>query len=78
MKIKDFAFSPADLTVPVSSTVRVTNMDQSEHDWSDKDGAFGTELLSRNEMSDVPLDKPGTYMVICTVHPQMTGSVTVE
>ena len=76
--IEDFRFSPAELTVPVGTTVRVTNKDGAEHDWDAKDGTFETELLGKDESTEVTLDKAGTFAVFCSVHPQMTGSVTVQ
>ena len=76
--IEDFAFSPKELTVPVGTTVRITNKDSAEHDWDDKGGAFQTDLLGKDESTEITLDEPGTFTVFCSVHPQMTGSVTVE
>lgn len=76
--IEDFAFSPKELTVPAGTMVRITNKDSAEHDWDEKGGAFQTDLLGQDESTEITLDEPGTFTVFCSVHPQMTGSVTVE
>ena len=76
--IENFRFAPAELTGSVGTTVRITNKDGAEHNWRAKDGTFKTDLLGQDESTEVTLDKAGTYDVLCTVHPQMTGSVTVE
>ena len=76
--IENFAFSPAELTVPVGTTIRITNLDGAEHDWDAEDGTFKTDLLGKDESTEVTLDKAGTFPVFCSVHPQMKGTVTVQ
>ncbi len=74
--IKDFAFAPAALTVPVGTTVTWTNNDGSNHfvSFSDqksprlKQGAIYTRTFSA----------PGTYDYACTLHPTMTGKIIVQ
>lgn len=72
--IANFAFDPSSLSLPGATDVTITNNDSSAHTFTADDGSF-----------DVPLD-PGATETIniaastgfhCTIHPQMTGSVTV-
>lgn len=74
--IKNFAFSPATLTVKAGTTVTWTNQDSATHDV--KGDAFASEPLSQGETFSFTFDKAGNYDYICSFHPSMTGKVIVE
>jgi plastocyanin len=76
--IEDFAFSPANATFRVGQTVTVTNKDSAPHTWTSSEGGFDTGTLKSGESGTVTLKKAGTFKVVCTFHPSMTGTVTVQ
>jgi plastocyanin len=76
--IDDFAFSPANATFRVGQTVTVTNKDTAPHTWTSAEGGFDTGTLKPGETGTVTLKKAGTFNVVCTFHPNMTGTVTVQ
>jgi plastocyanin len=42
------------------------------------DGTFDTGLQQRDASQSTVLDRPGTYLYVCTIHPTMEGTVTVR
>jgi amicyanin len=77
--IKNFAFSPAELTVKKGTTVKWTNSDDTAHNVIESDDKTGpsSPLLDKNQSYSFTYNKAGTYTYKCSVHPYMTGSVTV-
>jgi plastocyanin len=73
--IANFAFSPAAATVPAATTVTWTNNDSAPHDISG--GPLHSPALSQGQTWSYTFSKAGTYSYICSIHPNMTGSVTV-
>ena len=75
--IKSFSFgSPA--TVGVGEEVVVVNRDGVPHTWTSTDGLFDSGSLSGGEEFSFTFDEAGEYDFFCGIHPQMTGSITVE
>jgi plastocyanin len=73
--IEDLAFEPGTLTVEAGDTVTwVWNDGAIEHDVSG-DG-FESEVLSEGTFRH-RFDEPGTYDYVCTLHPNMTGTIEV-
>lgn len=77
VEIRNYDFFPRDLTVSVGTEVTWTNRDSVPHDATSGD-AWGTGLLKENESASLSFSEPGSYDYICTVHPDMTGTLTVE
>ncbi len=78
LTIKDFLFSPRALTVPVGTTVRVTNQDDPTHDWTSDTALWASGQLARNESFSYRFNVAGTFTYMCQRHGgDMTGSVTV-
>lgn len=75
--IKGFAFSPANITVTVGTTVTWTNSDQDAHTVTATGGAFGSQALNTGAHYTFTFTKPGTYDYLCTIHPFMTATVVV-
>lgn len=75
--IKNFAFSPARVTVKVGTTVTWTNADQDAHTVTAKSGPFASAALSTGASYKFTFTKPGTYDYLCTIHPFMTATVVV-
>ena len=75
---KDFMFSPNTLTVPAGSTVTWTNHDQEPHTVVGDTGLFRSGAMDTDESFSFKFDQPGTYRFICSIHPQMVGTIVVQ
>jgi plastocyanin len=78
VKIDNFSFGPAALTVPVGTTVTWTNRDDIPHTVVSDDKVFKSKVLDTDEKFSYTFSKPGTYPYFCSVHPKMTGKVVVQ
>ena len=77
IRIKNFAFNPANITVKVGSTVRWVNQDSVPHRIMFTDGTYSQVLAAMDSWSR-KIDLAGTYDYVCTIHPDMHGTVSVE
>lgn len=77
LTIRDFAFSPQVMTVPVGSTVTATNKDEAIHDWTSGRGVWGSGDLREEERFSFTFTEVGTYDFLCERHSSMTGTVNV-
>jgi plastocyanin len=73
----DFAFTGA-TTVGVGETVTVMNEDNVAHTWTAVDGDFDSGNLAEGESFEHAFDEAGEFDFFCSIHPTMTGSITVE
>jgi plastocyanin len=80
VKIDNFSFGPAALTVPVGTTVTWTNRDDIPHTVvsTDDPKAFKSKVLDTDEKFSFTFSKAGTYSYFCSIHPKMTGKVIVQ
>ncbi len=78
VKIDNFSFSPATITVPVGTTVRWTNRDDIPHTVVNDDQKFASKTLDTDEQYSYTFTKAGTYGYFCSIHPKMTGKVVVQ
>ncbi len=76
--MRDFAFSPGNLQVPVGATVTFTNYDAAPHSATAQDGSWDTGLLNKGESKAITFDKAGDYEYYCKVHPAMIARITVR
>lgn len=76
--IKGFMFSPTNITIKVGSKVTWTNQDEEPHIVASDNGTFRSAALDTDESYSFKFDKPGTYHYVCTIHPRMIGTITVE
>jgi amicyanin len=76
--IAGFSFQPAEITVPVGSTVTWTNQDSVIHTVTARDGTFDSGNLSHNETFSHTFQESGTFEYYCTIHTYMEGKVIVE
>ncbi|HEV2702140.1 MAG TPA: cupredoxin family copper-binding protein [Steroidobacteraceae bacterium] len=76
--IRDFMFSPMEVRTAVGSPVTWVNQDDEPHTVVSDTGLFRSGALDTGMAYTFTFDKPGTYHVICTIHPQMTATVIVE
>jgi plastocyanin len=77
--IHEYRFAPADLTLTSGSTVEWSNEDAAAHDIHVVSGpaTFTSPRLAKGQMWHATLTVPGVYQYVCTIHPDMTASVTV-
>jgi plastocyanin len=77
--IADMAFSPANITVKKGTAVTWTNNDTVGHDVTETDGKDGpkSSTLSKGESYSFTYTTVGTFKYHCSIHPDMTGTVTV-
>jgi plastocyanin len=80
VKIDNFSFTPATLTVAVGTTVTWTNRDDIPHTVvsTDDPKAFKSKVLDTDEKFSYTFTKAGAYPYFCSVHPKMTGTVVVK
>ncbi|MGW0770017.1 cupredoxin domain-containing protein [Streptomyces sp. NPDC002676] len=78
--MKNFAFSPAALTVQAGQKVTVVNDDSDAHTVTATQGkAFDTGRIAGGKSGSFTApSKKGTYSFICTYHPNMKGTLTVR
>lgn len=78
--IKDFAFSPATITVKVGTTVTWTNQDSAAHTVTSDSGSkdsFDSGSMAQGKTFSHTFKTAGTFNYICTFHPDMMGKVEV-
>jgi plastocyanin len=79
--IKNFAFSPASLTVKSGTTVTWTNQDSVPHIVASDTGspaAFTSDSLSTGDSYTFTFTQAGEYTYHCSIHPSMKGTIVVQ
>lgn len=77
--IAGLAFSPQAVTVSVGETVTWTNNDTQIHTATADDGSWNAgNIAGGGGIGAVVFSVAGTFPYHCEIHPQMTGTVTVE
>lgn len=79
VSMKDIKFNPQEVTVNVGDTVTWVNDEGVGHDVTGDDFSSGDPGAMQNgDTFEHTFDTAGTFDYVCTVHPKMTGTVTVE
>ena len=79
VKIDNFSFGPATITIPAGSTVTWTNNDDVPHVvTSDDNKMFKSKALDTDDHFSFTFTKPGTYNYYCAIHPKMTAKIVVQ
>jgi plastocyanin len=79
VKIDNFSFGPATITIPAGSTVTWTNDDDVPHVvTSDDNKMFKSKALDTDDHFSFTFTKPGTYNYYCAIHPKMTATIVVQ
>ena len=76
--IKGFMFEPKTLTARIGETITWINQDEEAHTVRSDAGLFASAALDTGESFRFRFDKPGTYHFVCSIHPQMTGTIVVQ
>jgi plastocyanin len=77
VKAVDNAYEPKDVAVEKGDAVQWTFEGSDQHDVVAEDGSFVSELQTEGSFTHV-FDEAGTFDYDCSIHPEMTGSVTVK
>jgi plastocyanin len=77
VRIDNFAFAPAELSVAPGTTVVWTNLDDIPHTVTSTDGAFKSHALDTDDSFSFTFEKPGSYRYFCSLHPKMIGMIKV-
>jgi plastocyanin len=78
IKMQNIQFSPKDTTVKVGQKVTWTNDDNTDHNVTADSGAdFKSKDFGNGATFSFTADKAGTINYVCTIHPGMTGTLTV-
>jgi plastocyanin len=72
------AFDPAEVSATVGQVVGFTNEDAVPHSFTLDDGSCDTGTFETGASGAIRFDAAGSYPFHCTVHPTMTGTVTVS
>jgi plastocyanin len=80
VKIDNFNFGPATITVAAGTTVTWANRDDIPHTVvsTDDPKVFKSKVLDTDEKFSYTFAKAGTFTYFCSVHPKMTGKVVVQ
>jgi len=78
--IKQYAYTPASLTVDEGDTVTWTNQDTVQHDVMITAGPamVHSPMLSKGQSWSHTFGAAGSYSYVCSVHPDMVASITVR
>jgi hypothetical protein len=73
----DFFFSAATVTIAVGDTVTWHNSGQAPHTATANEGSFDTGTINSGGSGSHTFSSAGTFAYICTIHPNMKGTVRV-
>ena len=76
--IENFAFVPAQLSVPSGTVITWTNHDDVDHTVSSDDGTtFNSSAFGQGQTFQFTAGPPGTHTYFCRIHPFMRATLTV-
>ena len=78
IKMVDIKFDPQNATASAGQQVCWVNEDTIDHNAVADGGQFESDLFGKGKTFTTTLDSPGEYPYVCTIHPGMTGTITVE
>ena len=77
--MKGLQFEPKDVTVKVGSTVTWKNLEDIPHNVVAEEGAdFESDTFGKDGTYEFNAEKAGSVKYVCTIHPGMEGTLTVE
>jgi plastocyanin len=78
IKAAGFAFAPKSVTVKKGQKVTWTNSDPAPHNITSSDGTIKSKDFTKGQSFTYTATKAGTFNYICTIHPQMKATLTVQ
>jgi plastocyanin len=77
--IENFSFTPGDLVVSVGTTVEWQNRASgTSHTTTAVDGEWDSGVLEAGGSFSQTFTEAGAFDYFCSIHPAMTGTITVE
>jgi plastocyanin len=76
VEIKNFMFSPMNLTVPAGTTVTWKFDDSTQH--TANDNSFTSSPMANGQTFTHTFSATGTVAYHCSIHPFMTGTIVVK
>jgi plastocyanin len=77
VRISDFTFSPATITVAAGTAITWTNEDPAPHSII-SDRLIASPTFGPGKTFEFVFTQPGTYEYHCGIHPSMKGTVIVQ
>ena len=77
VNMEDFFFSPASVSVHVGDLVTWHNRGKQPHTATADNGSFDTGTVPAGGSGSHMFTQPGTFTYVCTIHPNMHGTVRV-
>jgi plastocyanin len=77
VEIEDFAYDPDPVTIEEGGKVIWKNRDSAPHTATADDGSFDTGTIEEGKLKSESFKQAGTYEYICSIHPDMHGTVEV-
>lgn len=78
VRIDNFTFSPAIVTIAPGTTVTWINGDDIPHTVVSPSGQFRSKTLDTEDRFTFTFQARGEYPYFCSLHPHMTGTVVVR
>jgi plastocyanin len=78
VKIQNFAFSPASVTIKKGESVTWTNEDSASHTIVSDSDVFQSESLANGQTFSFIFNTAGQFPYHCSIHPSMKGMVIVQ
>lgn len=77
--MRGLQFEPKDITVKVGTTVTFKNNEDIPHNVVAQEGAdFASDTFGKDGTFEYVADKAGAIRYVCTIHPGMEGTLSVE
>ncbi len=77
VSIKNFAFSPASITVKTGTAVTWTNVDSAPHTVTELANAFDSGQIALSGVFKFTFATAGTFTYHCTNHPMMANGTVI-
>lgn len=78
VRIDNFTFTPAEITVAPGTTVTWVNEDDIPHLLAASNGTFRSKALDTDQQYSFTFTAAGAYDYFCAIHPHMQGKVIVK
>ena len=79
IRIAQFEYEPSPATVRAGRRIAVPNADAAPHTLTHaaEDPAFDSGTIEGKASGALTIERPGTYAIVCEIHPFMEGQVRV-
>jgi amicyanin len=78
VRIDNFTFTPAEITVTAGTVVTWINRDDIPHTVAATDHTFRSKAMDTDQQYTFTFADPGTYEYFCALHPHMQGRIIVK